>query len=420
MIGEYGKDFGGYFTQLPPHVRHCHELTPMARILYSEISALCNFKGFCWAKNSYFAELYQTDERTIQVWLSKLVDQKFINVELIQTEKGTRRSITILEFTKITTGGDDGKIVRGGDGNLTLNRKGYNKETIIKNNEDDSDQIVAKSKLVKKKSLPIEIKEPIRPCFTDKNGNALPERREHFDRDTHISDKVMECIHYWNSKPELVTHKVDPENPTLTVKYCIKYLNSFFHGTLREKAMLPNDFDNRDWDEKKHSLADFQYFVDELCYCISKPNLLPKNDRKISLIEFLYGNERFNLPSALFNYCVGDYKTALENKYPKTVELIKNYWEEVIGKFEDNAENETAFVIVSNLINQTFTKRRNDNKGWIPSMGSYAPMGILKNIIQKNMWIKEKKHTPEYMATKFFKRMVERYNYDPKTGQITF
>jgi hypothetical protein len=71
-------------------------------------------------------------------------------------------------------------------------------------------------------------------------------------------------------------------------------------------------------------------------------------------------------------------------------------------------------------LHTVFEERRKDKPGWIPAMGSYTPMGIIKGILKQNMWIKEKKHTPEYMVTKFFSRMIERYDYDPKTGQVTF
>ena len=431
MDGKYGVEYGGNFTQLPPEVRHCNDLTPMARILYSEIAALTNFKGYCWATNIYLAELYKTDERTIRTWISKLVEFKFINVEYINTDKGTRRKIT-LNYTvrgedgntrgvkNSTEGGEDGN-TRGGrmeTPSLIDNTEKIN--TIINNCNSTSENrsaATSNSRLVKKKSLPIK-NETVRPVLSDEDGNFLPDHNP--IKNFVISEKILNCFAYWNEKPELVTHQINLVEPTKTVKVAIKYLKKFFDGSLVDIAILPNDFDDRDWDKGKHTFDDFKYFVNELCHCLENPKLLPQAHVRVTILNFLFGDERTGIPSYLFTYCVGNYRTALENKYPKTVELIKQHWRETIGKFEDNADNENAFVLVSNLINKTFTDRRRETKGWIPAMGSYMPITILKNILAKNMWIKDKKHSPEYMSTKFFKRMIQRYDYDPGTGKVTF
>ena len=43
-----------YYAILPAEVRYCKELSPMERLLYAEITCLCNHKGYCWATNNYF------------------------------------------------------------------------------------------------------------------------------------------------------------------------------------------------------------------------------------------------------------------------------------------------------------------------------------------------------------------------------
>ena len=49
------KNTPNYFGILPANVRYDKRLKPMEKILYTEITALANKKGYCYATNSYFA-----------------------------------------------------------------------------------------------------------------------------------------------------------------------------------------------------------------------------------------------------------------------------------------------------------------------------------------------------------------------------
>lgn len=73
-----------YFAVIPADVRYCKDLEPSAKLLYGEITALCNREGYCWASNSYFADLYNVDERTITRWLTSLKDKEFICIQTIK------------------------------------------------------------------------------------------------------------------------------------------------------------------------------------------------------------------------------------------------------------------------------------------------------------------------------------------------
>ena len=67
-----------YYAIIPANVRYDKSIPMGAKLLYGEITALCNEKGFCWATNRYFAELYCVNERTVRNWICALAEQNFI------------------------------------------------------------------------------------------------------------------------------------------------------------------------------------------------------------------------------------------------------------------------------------------------------------------------------------------------------
>ena len=78
-----------YYAIIPAKVRYAKELTPNAKLLYAEITALAQKDGFCWASNKYFSELYNVSTVTISRWISSLVDNSFI-IRKIVYKKGTK------------------------------------------------------------------------------------------------------------------------------------------------------------------------------------------------------------------------------------------------------------------------------------------------------------------------------------------
>lgn len=67
-----------YYAIIPANVRYDKDLAPNAKLLYGEITALCNEKGYCWASNQYFAELYGASVLSVKRWVNSLVTKGYV------------------------------------------------------------------------------------------------------------------------------------------------------------------------------------------------------------------------------------------------------------------------------------------------------------------------------------------------------
>tara|TARA_R100001224_G_scaffold63180_1_gene37808 strand:- start:7 stop:627 length:621 start_codon:yes stop_codon:yes gene_type:complete len=77
-----------YFANIPAHVRYS-DITPNAKLLYAEITALLQMNGVCFASNKYFSTLYNKNKTTISRWISELKQKGFIKITYTYKD-GTR------------------------------------------------------------------------------------------------------------------------------------------------------------------------------------------------------------------------------------------------------------------------------------------------------------------------------------------
>lgn len=137
-----------YYAIIPANVRYDKGLNSNAKLLYGEITALANEKGYCWASNGYFADLYDVSHRTIIRWINDLIDKKYITTEIIYKENSkevSERRLWIaakLPSDKIDTTScqschepTDKSVTRGTDRNVTDNNTLLNNTL---NNTDNS------------------------------------------------------------------------------------------------------------------------------------------------------------------------------------------------------------------------------------------------------------------------------------------
>ena len=79
-------DKPAYFSILTAAVRYDKSLCANAKLLYSEITALTQKEGYCWASNKHFSDLYEVDVSTVKRWISDL--EKGGHLEIHTEKKG--------------------------------------------------------------------------------------------------------------------------------------------------------------------------------------------------------------------------------------------------------------------------------------------------------------------------------------------
>ncbi len=84
-----------YYAIIPADVRYSPGIVDGAKLLYGEVTALCNERGYCWATNDYFAKLYKCEARTISRWIASLLKESFIYID---SSKGQRKIFLAHKF----------------------------------------------------------------------------------------------------------------------------------------------------------------------------------------------------------------------------------------------------------------------------------------------------------------------------------
>jgi len=71
----------GYFAIIPADVRYDKNLSPSAKLLYGELTALSKLWGYCNAGNKYFSDLYGVSKSAISQWIAQLKKAGYISVD---------------------------------------------------------------------------------------------------------------------------------------------------------------------------------------------------------------------------------------------------------------------------------------------------------------------------------------------------
>lgn len=91
-----------YYAVIPAPVRYS-AISPNAKLLFGEITCLCEAEGYCWASNGYLAKLYDAGERTVSRWLTELEKAQFIRIEPAVNQHGQRRIFIASALPKVAS-----------------------------------------------------------------------------------------------------------------------------------------------------------------------------------------------------------------------------------------------------------------------------------------------------------------------------
>lgn len=77
----------GYWAVVPSVVRYDEDIPPNAKILYAEISALTDERGYCYAQNAYFCRVYGWSQKTVSRLLVALKEKQYIQVDVVRNRR---------------------------------------------------------------------------------------------------------------------------------------------------------------------------------------------------------------------------------------------------------------------------------------------------------------------------------------------
>ena len=177
------EDKKSYYAIIPANVRYDKELTANAKLLYGEITALTNEKGYCWASNNYFADLYGVTPQAISRWVNILAKKGYVNIEYERKGKEiTQRKIFIAMYQqKVNT-----VSINSSEG---INKKLTGYQQIVKENNTVNNKfnnICNEFTLSNESEEKTEIPKPSKPVKPKK------EKKPKIDKTSNIESRICE------------------------------------------------------------------------------------------------------------------------------------------------------------------------------------------------------------------------------------
>lgn len=353
------EDKKSFYSIIPAYVRYDNELCPNAKLMYGEISALSNEKGYCYAKNIYFSRLYDVNERTIIRWLNQLKNKKYIQIILKNNYKRKIYINSALSHDKNV---------------MPPRQKCHGKNNITNNNV------------------------PLLHKGTEGAKNAPPEKKK---KRFEPNKNEIALMDYWNSLEHVRVHKPKYKRygkvlDSKTYIEACKMIRRIKDGTLFKKCKL--DPTHLRTQNIKRLLIEGEYADPEIRKIFKRMSLyylkgyppLDKNKLPKSLTSLIYnslsGTSHFLMAAASRPK---PFKNTLHTK-PRNKEIHEKY-QRVFEECLANVKDEEKLTIKVNLIYSFFEKKIKkifkDDKYW----RSYfkTPRPLLEEHIK---WLSKKRN----------------------------
>lgn len=156
-------DKPNFYSIIPAYVRYSNRINSFEKLLYSEITALSDKNGYCFASNQYFAKVFDMHKNSISRSITKLEQENFIKISIDQ-EKGNFRKIYLTNILPINKKVDSNSALPINKNGVTpINKNEYYNNTSINNlysfneNEKNNDDTIQGKKEKTNKKEKIEI-----------------------------------------------------------------------------------------------------------------------------------------------------------------------------------------------------------------------------------------------------------------------
>ena len=81
MDSKFGYEKPTYYAIIPANVRYDENLNANEKLMYGELTCLSNKLGYCYASNSYFANLYKVTPQAVSKWIKHLESIGYIKCQ---------------------------------------------------------------------------------------------------------------------------------------------------------------------------------------------------------------------------------------------------------------------------------------------------------------------------------------------------
>mgnify|MGYP003635455647 CR=1 FL=1 len=126
------KENPSYYAILSAEVRYDNNLKANSKLLYAEITALCNMNAKCFASNRYFANLYGKSKGAISGWIGELVKNGYIKVNYTYKEGSKEIDYRYISILKGGVSVKDNTLLKKTVKNSNTNNNTTNNNNIFK------------------------------------------------------------------------------------------------------------------------------------------------------------------------------------------------------------------------------------------------------------------------------------------------